>query len=78
MLNLFVGQSGKVLVPAQFNENGKSNMRNQHKIMDRMAAEIRHMARIYFAPIMAVWKTWKHGGGYVHQLLSLYRQSGML
>ena len=53
-------------------------MRMQHQIISQMAAEIQRMARIYFAPIMAVWKTWKHGGGYVHQLLSLYRQSGML
>ena len=78
MLNLFAGQPGKVLVPAQFNENGKSNMRNQHKIMDRMAAEIRRMARIYFAPLTAGWLAWRHGGGYVHRLLSLYRQGGML
>ena len=53
-------------------------MRMQHKIISRMTAEIQRMARIYFAPLMAGWQTWKHGGGYVHRLLSLYRQGGML
>ena len=53
-------------------------MRMQHKIIKPMAAEIRRMARIYFAPLTAGWQTWKHGGGYVRQLLDLYRQHGIL
>ena len=56
----------------------KFSMRMQHQIISRMTAEIQRMARIYFAPLMAGWQTWKHGGGYVHQLLSLYRQGGIL
>lgn len=53
-------------------------MRKQHKIIGPMTAEVRRMARIYFAPITAGWRAWKHRGGYVHRLLSLYRQGGML
>ena len=50
----------------------------QRKIINTMAAEIQRMARIYFSPLMAGWQTWKHGGGYVRQLLDLYRQHGIL
>ena len=53
-------------------------MRMQHQIISQMAAEIQRMARNYFAPLTAGWHTWKHGGGYVRQLLGLYRQGGML
>ena len=53
-------------------------MHKQHEIAGRVTAEIRRMARIYFAPLTAGWRAWRHGGGYVHRLLSLYRQGGML
>lgn len=53
-------------------------MRMQHKSISAAAVEIRRMARVYFAPLTAGWPAWKHGGGYVHRLVTLYRQGGML
>ena len=53
-------------------------MRIQHKFIRQMPAEIRRMARIYFAPLTAGWQAWKHGGGYAHRLVTLYRQGRML
>ncbi len=53
-------------------------MRMQHKIINHMAAYVRRMGRVYFAPLTAGWQTWKHGGGYVHRLLGLYRQGRIL
>lgn len=53
-------------------------MAKPHKILHRMLAEMRRVARLYFAPLTAAWGTMRQGGGYASRLLSVYRQNGLL